>query len=194
MDICDPLQSYVQKLIDEDDRRPISVATPKPTATSAPEGTEPAENTPPPDTDPPESASTDTDTAPDQGAEAANGVYIRFLQGEDGPRQYTDAQRALFSEYKSALKELKNLYSTADKEAKKAANRKSNSLNSVSNSLLDQMIKVQDLAIAVANSFNYTKVKNIGKTCYPNQTHTDSPWALDYWTDKKFNAVKVNFN
>ena len=86
------------------------------------------------------------------------------------------------------------MYSTADKEAKKAANRKSNSLNSVSSELLSQMIKVQDLAIAVAKTFDYTKVKNIGVTCYPNQTHENSPWALDFWTDKKYNAIKVNFN
>ncbi|MBQ6891325.1 MAG: hypothetical protein IJN47_01810, partial [Clostridia bacterium] len=108
--------------------------------------------------------------------------------------RYSSSDRELFSEYKSALKELKDLYSTADKEAKKAANRKRNSLNSVSNSLLDQMIQVQDLAISVAKTFDYTKVKNISKTCYPNQTHTNAPWALDYWNKKKYNAVKVNFN
>ena len=109
-------------------------------------------------------------------------------------RRYTDEQRELFSEYKAALKELKSLYTSADKEASKAANHKSNSLNSVSNELLDQMIKVQDLAIAVAKTFDYNKVKNIGVTCYPNQTNTNSPWALNFWDNKKYNAVKVNFN
>ncbi|MBR3136442.1 MAG: LCP family protein [Clostridia bacterium] len=107
---------------------------------------------------------------------------------------YSSSDWDLFSEYKSALRELKDLYSAADKEAKKAANRKSNSLNSVSNSLMDQMIHVQDLAISVAQTFGYTKVKNISRTCYPNQTHTNSPWGLNYWDNKKYNAVKVNFN
>ena len=114
--------------------------------------------------------------------------------GEEHTSKYSAADRELFSEYKSALKELKSLYSSADSEAKKAANRKSNSLKSVSSALLDQMIKVQDLAISVANRFGYTKVKNISKTCYPNQTHSGSPWGLDYWNRKKYNEIKVNFN
>ena len=116
------------------------------------------------------------------------------MEGEKGTRKYTKEQRELFSEYKAALKELKSLYSTADKEAKKAANHKSNSLNSVSSELLNQMIKVQDLAVAVAKSFDYSKVKNISATCYPNQTHSSSPWGLNFWDNKKYNAIKVNFN
>ena len=142
MDICDPLKTYVQKLIDEDDRQAAQVD----------------EN------------------------------------GETGTPKYTDAQRAQFAEFKSALSALKKQYSTADSEANKAAKRKSNSLNSASVSLMNQMIKVQDLAIAVAKTFNYTKVKNISVTAYPNDTYRTSPWALEYWTKKKYNAVKVNFN
>lgn len=114
--------------------------------------------------------------------------------GETGTPKYTDAQRAQFAEFKSALSALKKQYSTADSEANKAAKRKSNSLNSASVSLMNQMIKVQDLAIAVAKTFNYTKVKNISVTAYPNDTYRTSPWALEYWTKKKYNAVKVNFN
>ena len=114
--------------------------------------------------------------------------------GEPGTPKYTDAQRAQFAEFKSALSALKKQYSTADSEANKAAKRKSNSLNSASVSLMNQMIKVQDLAIAVAKTFNYTKVKNISVTAYPNGTYRTSPWALEYWTKKKYNAVKVNFN
>ena len=142
MDICDPLKTYVQKLIDEDDRQAAQVD----------------EN------------------------------------GEPGTPKYTDAQRAQFAEFKSALSALKKQYSTADSEANKAAKRKSNSLNSASVSLMNQMIKVQDLAIAVAKTFNYSKVKNISVTAYPNDTYRTSPWALEYWTKKKYNAVKVNFN
>ena len=114
--------------------------------------------------------------------------------GETGTHKYSEAQRAQFAEFKSALSTLKKKYSSADGEAKKAANRKSNSLSSASSSLLDQMIKVQDLAIAVAKSFNYTKVKNITVTAYPNDTYHSSPWALEFWTKKKYNEVRVNFN
>ncbi len=203
MDICDPLKTYVQKLIDEDDKLPETTATPKPTATAEPDKTEPPQNTNPPEetktpdnTQPPEEPNptdNDGDTSDADGQDAqVPGAYIRYLSGET--RKYTKEQRALFSDYKTALKELKDLFSTADKEAKKAANRKSNSLNSVSNELLNQMIKVQDLAISVAKTFDYTKVKNIGVTCYPNSTHTNSPWGLNFWDNKKYNAVKVNFN
>ena len=143
MDICDPLKTYVQKLIDKDDQQ---------------------------------------------------AEQIDETTGEPGKRKYTEEQRAQFAEFKSQLSTLKKKYSSADSEAKKAANHKSNSLNSVSNGLLDQMIKVQDLAIAVAKTFNYTKVKNISVTAYPNDTYHNSPWALSVWTNKKYNAIKVNFN
>ncbi len=115
-------------------------------------------------------------------------------EGEGYTPKYSDSDKQLFSEYKSALKELKSLYSSADGEAKKAAKGKSSSLKSVSSSLLDQMIKVQDLAIAVANRFNYTKVKNISNTAYPNSADHGGPWMLNYWDKKKYNEIKVNFN
>ena len=143
MDICDPLKTYVQKLIDDDDKQASQI-------------------------DP--------------------------ITGEPGVRKYSDAQRTLFSDFKTALSTLKKKYSSADSEAKKAANRKSNSLSSASSGLLDQMIKTQDLAIAVAKAFNYTKVKNITVAAYPNDTYHSSPWALDFWNKKKYNAIKVNFN
>ena len=92
------------------------------------------------------------------------------------------------------LKQLKSLYNSADSEAKKAANRKSNSLKSVSNSLMDQMIKVQDLAVSVAERFNYTKVKNISDKSYPNGSDHSGPWMLNFWNNKKYNEIKVNFN
>jgi len=142
MDICDPLKSHVQLLIDADEAY-----------------------------------------EPDEGGE-----------GEGHTSLYSESDKALFAEYTSALKELKNLYSTAGKEAKKAANRKSNSLKSVSNSLLEQMIKVQDLAVSVAGRFNYTKVKNISNKSYPNSADHSGPWMLTFWNYKKYNAVKVNFN
>lgn len=89
---------------------------------------------------------------------------------------------------------MKSLFSSADSEAKKAEKFKSNSLNSVSSSLLNQMIKVQDLAIEVAKQFNYTKVKNIADTSYPNSADHSGPWALNYWDKRKYNEIQVNFN
>lgn len=126
----------------------------------------------------------DADDAPSDGEEG----------GEEQSSKYSESDRDLFDEYASALKQLKSLYSSADKEAKKAANRKSNSLKSVSNSLLDQMITVQDLAVKVADRFNYTKVKNISKKAYPNSADHSGPWMLNFWNNKKYNEIKVNFN
>ena len=200
MDICDPLKNYVQKLIDVDDKNAEQSSASEPPSSDAPANTDPPDSdsssTSSSSSDPPtsDSASTGTSSSDQDTEVSSDDRYVRYLQRVSEGRKYTDAQRDLFSEYKKALKELKSLYSTADKEAKKAASHKSNSLGSVSSSLMEQMIKVQDLAIAVANSFNYTKVSNISKTCYPNQTYTNSPWALDYWNYKKYNAIKVNFN
>ena len=149
MDICDPLKSAVQKLIDKDDE--------------------------------------EVEASQGEGEEGEEG-------GSKASPKYSQADRELFSEFKAALKELKSAYSSADSEAKKAANRRSNSLNSASNNLMDKMIKTQDLAIQVAAAFNYTKVKNISKACYPNQTHTSSPWALNFWSSRKYNEISVNFN
>ena len=127
-------------------------------------------------------------------ADDQQAAQIDETTGESGTHRYSDAQRAQFAEFKSALSTLKKKYSSASSEAKKAANHKGNSLNSVTNSLLDQMIKVQDLAIAVAKSFNYTRVKNISVNAYPNDTYHSSPWALDFWDSKKYNEIRVNFN
>ena len=127
-------------------------------------------------------------------ADDQQAAQIDETTGESGAHRYSDAQRAQFAEFKSALSTLKKKYSSASSEAKKAANHKGNSLNSVTNSLLDQMIKVQDLAIAVAKSFNYTRVKNISVNAYPNDTYHSSPWALDFWDSKKYNEIRVNFN
>lgn len=149
MDICDPLKSAVQKLIDKDDE--------------------------------------EVEASQGEGEEGEEG-------GSKASPKYSQADRELFSEFKAALKELKSAYSSADSEAKKAANRRSNSLNSASKNLMDKMIKTQDLAIQVAAAFNYTKVKNISKACYPNQTYTSSPWALNYWSSRKYNEISVNFN
>ncbi|MBQ7278958.1 MAG: LCP family protein [Clostridia bacterium] len=206
MEICDPLKTYVQKLIDEDDKLPETLEeSPAPTDTPPAEET-PAPNTPettpqstPESTPAPTAAPTElpaTPTpAPQEQEGAVPGRTIRYLKGVEGTRQYSKEERDLFEKYKAALSELKSQYSTADKEAKKAASRKSNSLKSVSTSLLAQMIEVQDLAVSVAKTFGYDKVPNIAITNYPNETyHSKSPWGLNFWDNKKINAIDVNFN
>lgn len=184
--ICDPLKNHVQKLIDEDDRLYLEATS----ATSQQQSDEASGD---------KSSNSDSinpivlDSAPSVNSISAVGADVH-LQGEGYTRRYSEEQRALFSEYKSALKTMKSLFSSADSEAKKAEKFKSNSLNSVSSSLLNQMIKVQDLAIEVAKQFNYTKVKNIADTSYPNSADHSGPWALNYWDKRKYNEIQVNFN
>lgn len=175
-DNCNSIKSYVQKLIDKDDEESSHVSYDD-------GGGEPAVG----DAGDPLSSRQSVAALSDE-------QFIRFLQVAEGSRRYSDSQRALFSEFKSAFKRLKSLYGSADREAKKAANHKSNSLGSVTNSLLDQMITTQDLAISVANSFNYSKIKNITVTAYPNDTYHNSAWALNFWNKSKYNEIKVNFN
>ena len=57
------------------------------------------------------------------------------------------------------------------------------------------LAKVQELAIRVAKEFNYTKVKNFTSPFSPTGSGwNNSPWALNYGKDKKFNEVIVDFN
>lgn len=120
----------------------------------------------------------------------------RRISFEEKTRQYTEAQRELFESYKTALEELKKTKKTADTEAKKAAKGSSNSLNSVSVTYLSQLAKVQNLAIQVAKSFNYTDIKNFTTPFLPTNTgwKTASPWAVNYGLNRSFNEVRVDFN
>ena len=209
-DLLDPLTKYVQKLIDEDDLIPLE--TPEPTPTDeTPAPTDPP--TPPP-TDPPEPVPTDppepdpTDppepdpTDPPEPEDTGNaGNVIRFASrgvvyetsGEG--RMYSEEDRALFEQYKTCVQELDDLRDEANKEAKKARNGKSNSLNDIGQKYLKKLAEVQELAIKVAKTFNYTKVKNFTTPFAPTGSGWGgSPWALNYGKDKKFNEVIVDFN
>lgn len=166
VDNCNSLKSYVQKLINADDEQ--------------------AEEA--------DSSGGEDDASAAAYPDGTADRSVRYLKVAEGSRKYSDEQRSLFSEFKSAFKRLKSLYSSADKEAKKAANHKSNSLSGTSNALLDQMITTQDLAIAVAKSFHYSKIKNFTVTDYPNDTYRSSAWSLSFWSNKKYNEIKVNFN
>ena len=108
---------------------------------------------------------------------------------------YTKEQRELFESYKTCLRELEELHDAADKEAKKARNGSSNSLNTVGQSYLKKLDEAQALAIEVAKSFNYTKVKNFTTPFGVTSTGWgSSPWAVNYGLNRKFNEIRVDFN
>ena len=98
-------------------------------------------------------------------------------------------------EIRSALKELDDCKSEADKEAKKARNGNSNQLNAASNAYISKLAEVQDLAIKVATAFKYTKVTNFTTAYLPTDCYwSKSPWAINYGKDKEFNEYIVDFN
>lgn len=219
-DLLDPLTKYVQKLIDEDDKLPEFTSSPTPSEepTDTPSAPPTEQTTPKPDepetpkpTDPPTPPPTEPPTpkpteppadppSPDAGDDA-NAVYQTVSRGmgilyeEEQTRKYTKEQRELFDRYKKCVEELTALHKEADKEAKKARNGSSNSLNSVGQSYLSKLAEAQTLAIEVAKTFEYTKVKNFTTPFAPTATGwNSSPWAVNYGRNKKFNAVIVDFN
>ncbi len=142
-------------------------------------------------TEVPTQAPTDEPPA-DEGTNTAKGYIVLFEE----TRKYTPEQRELFENFKTALDELKSLKKSADSEAKKSSNGKSNSLNAVSVSYLAQLETVQNLAIEVAKAFNYTDVKNFTTPFTPRSTgwNSSSPWAVNYGLDRSFNEIRVDFN
>lgn len=219
MGLLDPLTKYVQKLIDEDDKlpeftssptpsetpsetpsasptkTPAATDTPKPEVTDTPKPTEPPTPTPAPTKTPaPTEAPGDGDDSDSVGQFAARGMGSLFKK-EEQTRKYTQEQRELFERYKTCVKELNSLHKEADKEAKKARNGSSNSLNSVGQSYLNKLAEAQTLAIEVAQTFEYNKVKNFTSPFGPTATGwSSSPWAVNYGKNKKFNEVIVDFN
>lgn len=110
-------------------------------------------------------------------------------------RKYSAEDRAKFEEFKQAVNDLKSIKKSADSAAKKARKGSSNRLSSDAVELLDQLEKTQLLAIEVAQIFGYDKVPNFTKQFLPNNTGwSNSPWAVNYGTDKSINSVIVDFN
>ncbi len=219
--LLDPLTKYVQKLIDEDDKLPEFTSSPtpsespsespSPTRTSTPSATntpEPEKTDTPKPTDPPTPTpaptpaptAAPTDPPPEDGeSSGGNDRYTSrgfgLLNKEEQTRKYTKEQRELFERYKTCVKELNSLHKEADKQAKKARNGSSNSLNSVGQSYLSKLAEVQTLAIEVAQTFEYNKVKNFTSPFGPTATGwNSSAWAFNYGRDKSFNEVIVDFN
>ena len=205
-ELLDPLTKYVQKLIDEDDLIPVETPEPTPTDDTPPPTDEtPAPTdapTPPPTeppapdpTEPPATEPSDPDETGDGGKSvdpASRGVV--YATNGDG-RMYSEEDRELFEQYKTCIKELEEIRTEANKEAKKARNGKSNSLNDIGQKYLKKLADVQDLAIKVAKTFDYTKVKNFTTPFAPTGSGWgSSPWSLNYGRDKKFNEVIVDFN
>ncbi|MBR6039897.1 MAG: LCP family protein [Clostridia bacterium] len=208
-ELLDPLTKYVQKQIDEDDLIPEETPepsesptdeTPPPTDTPAPDPTDPPEpdptDTPAPDpTDPPEPDPTEPDDSGNGGAlnDFASRGVVYATNGEG--RMYSAEDRDLFEQYKTCIKELEEIRTEANKEAKKARNGKSNDLTNKSQQYLKKLEEVQTLAIKVAKTFDYTKVKNITTPFAPTGSGWgNSPWAYNYGKNKKFNEVIVDFN
>ncbi len=223
MDLLNPLTKYVQKLIDEDDKLPEFTSSPTPTEEPTDEPTDeptPGPTTPPPTdtpkptdtpepTDPPTPKPTEPPTdAPEDTPEASadtdstggavllsarNGFY--HAPTAEPTRKYTKEQRELFEQYKTAVKDLEDLHKEADKQAKKARNGSSNSLGTVGQTYLKQLADTQALAIQVAKTFGYTKVKDFTVAFAPTGSGwSKSPWAFNYGRDKKFNEIIVDFN
>ncbi len=218
-DLLTPLTKYVQKLIDEDDMLPEFTSEPTPDTTPSPsptatQNTDKPTDTPtsaptapltlPPTAEPPTPEPTTPEpptpepptpqpTDPDEGGEGRARLYANATTEQT--RKYTKEQRELFEQYKTCVKELEKLHKDADKEAKKARKGKSNSLGSVGQEYLKKLDEVQTLAIEVAKTFDYTKVKNFttpfGAT---SSGYSSSPWAVNFFRDKKFNEVIVDFN
>ena len=208
-DLLDPLTKYVQKLIDEDDLIPLVSPSASPSTTpeeevpTDPPTPPPSDATPEPTdapTDPPTPKPTAEPTDSEGTESIGGGIQLasrRVLyasDSEEGERKYSEEDRKLFEQYKTCVKELEEIRNEANKEAKKARNGKSNSLDKVGQSYLKKLEEVQDLAIKVAKTFDYTKVKNFTVPCAPDSTYASSAWAISYWTNKKVNEVRVDFN
>ena len=205
MELINPLNKYVQKLIDEDDKlpeftsSPVPSDTPSPTPGSADPSSAPATKTP--EEDPTKQPEDPTPTPPGDDSESV-GSSIRNLSNvqhagtsTEKTRQYTKEQRELFEAFKTALKDLEDVRAEAVKQAKKARQGKSNTLNSVGPNYIKMLADVQAQAIALAKEFGYTKVKNFSVPFAPTATGWgSSPWAVNYGKDKKFNEIYVDFN
>ncbi len=207
-ELLDPLTKYVQKLIDEDNEIPLVSPSPSPSETPADVPTDPP--TPPPDdptpdptdappTDPPTIQPTAEPTNSEGTDSYGEGIHLAsrsvFYASTETERKYSDEDRQLFEEYKACVEELEEIRTEANKEAKKARNGKSNSLNEIGQQYLKKLAEVQDLAIKVAKTFDYTKVKNFTTPFAPTGSGWgSSPWALNYGKNKKFNEVIVDFN
>ncbi len=206
MELIEPLTKYVQKLIDEDDKLPEFTPEPTEEPTPTPDEPTPTPNDPTPTAPPSEAPTPDptpeqTEPADDSDAIVPDAPVQRAILFESSSdyetRKYTKEQRELFENFKTALQELDKLKSKADSEAKKARNGKTNSLNSVGQDYLKMLEDVQNLAIEVAQTFEYNKVKDFTKAFGPTSTGWGtSPWAFNYGKDKKLkiNEIIVDFN
>ena len=182
MELVNPLTKYVQKLIDEDDKLPEFTSSPTPSETPAP--------TPQQSTEPPESSD------PDAAGNAKRGARLQYDNATPEPtRRYTKEQRELFDSYKTCLEELEKLRTEAEKQAKKQRNGKSNTLNSAGQAYIKKLAELPELAIKLAKEFSYTKVKDFNVAFAPTATGwSNSPWAVNYGKDRKFNEIDVDFN
>lgn len=189
-DNCKPLTEYVQKLIEADDLLPEFTATPEPSATPSATPTPTSIITIPTFTPAPTSTPTET---PWIIGDAGGAVRLSSSNGTE-TRKYSEEDRQQYADYLAALEELDELKKTADTQASRHASGKSSSLSSAAAKYLEKLNEVQTKAIALAKTFGYSK-KGFDIACSYSSTYVSgSLWGLNYWNDKSFNAVKVNFN
>ncbi|MBQ1821493.1 MAG: LCP family protein [Clostridia bacterium] len=190
--------------------QPTAAPTPAPTKTAEPTEEPTAAPTAAPTAEPTEEPTAAPTAAPTaeptpettdsgEGGEAvetsAARRAIHYEKTEVETRKYTAEQREQFENYKTCIEELEELHKEADKEAKKYMQGKTNDLNSVGQKYLKKLEDVQKLAIELAKTFGYTKVKDFNVAFGPTACYRGrSAWAINYFDDRKFNEVKVDFN
>lgn len=188
---CEGLTPFVQEKIDADNLLPEFT----PDVTTEPTQTPASTQTPPPTATPDSEDDETTGAAIIDGSGSIARLSTHLLRdGDVQTRQYTEEQRQQFADYLNCLNELASIKSSADSEAKKARNGKSNSLSTVASSYLDKLAELQERAIALASVFGY-EAKGFSTACSPFAIYkSGSAWSLNYWNDRAINEIKVNFN
>ena len=195
-----PTKEPTKAPTDQPTKEPTKAPTDQPTKepTKAPTEAPTAEPTKAPTEEP---TAEPTGGSDDEGnSNASNGKRAARIYSDKATpeltRQIPKEDRDLFDEYLACIEELEELHELADKEANKAKKGKSNSLDSVGQKYLKKLAEVQELAIRVAKTFSYNKVKNFDVPFAPTATYWNltSPWAINYGRDRKFNEVIVDFN
>ena len=166
--------NHAAALIAEDDKLALNTPTPSPAVTPTPSPTRTPSPPPTPTpgggdpiTPPPEV----TPEPPPPTEETGDAdLPSRRALAPATTRQYSDAQRAMVNDLRALI-------------------------NSVSKGAsMTNLQSLQQKAIAVAKEFRYSG-SGIQTPCQPGQTYVaGSAWGYQYYTNKNFNEVIVNFN
>lgn len=188
LDTCEKLTSYVADLIAADDLLPT--ISPTPEISETPEESVTPDpgitNTPEPvDTPVPEGGGNDDGL---EDAAYHNGILgngIVRLSAASRPvvreqtQQYGEYERTLFATYLEAFTDLENAAAKAATEASRYAKGNSNSLKSATSQLNTEASHLKNAALSLASAFGYSTGK--------------LNWDVNYWTDRSFNEIEVDF-